>query len=291
MTAPILAATDFSEPARIAIERASRLADARRCPLQLLHVYNDLAWASLRVLMHEPPGYDVEAGARERLRVLAGELAARHGLSGVESTAVSGRAAAGITARARAIGAGLIVLGAQGAGMAKELALGGTAIKVLRASPCPVLVTQREPERHYARVLVATDFSDTATRAMRQALELFPEAELHAVHAYSVALEGRMRSAGATDEDITRYREQARIDAERRMAAFVADADYRAAGGMITSVWFGYAASVVLEVIQRGDFDLLVVGRHGASRLDEWVMGSVTLNLMHHASCDVLLVP
>ena len=209
----------------------------------------------------------------------------------METALVTGRAAAGITAKARESGAGLVVLGAHGAGIVQELALGGTAIKVLRASPCPVLVTRRDPERPYARVLVATDFSDASTRALRQALEFFPNADLHAVHAYSVAGEGQMRSAGAAEADIARHREQARIEAERRMAAFVADADYRAAGGIQTSVGYGYAATVVLEEVQRRDIDLLLVGRHGASRLDEWAMGSVTLNLMHHAACDVLLVP
>lgn len=288
---PILAATDFSAPAGIAVERAARLARERRCPLHLLHVHNDFAWAKLRALLREPSGTDPEADARERLRALADDLAVRHGLAGVETALVGGRAAAGIAARARAIGAGLVVVGAHGAGIVQEFALGGTAIKVLRASLCPVLVTRRDAARPYARVLVATDFSDASTRALRLALDDFPDAALGALHAYSAELEGRMRLAGATPEAIARYREDARAAAERNMAAFVADADTRAVGSVQTAVGFGYAATVVLEEVQRRDIDLLMVGRHGASRLDEWAMGSITLNLMHHAACDVLLVP
>ncbi|MEW5966160.1 MAG: universal stress protein [Pseudomonadota bacterium] len=289
--APILAATDFSVAAGHAIERAARLARELGRPLHLLHVYNDFAWANLRALVRLPPGADAEARARARLADLAGILAARHGLAAVEQAVVTGRAAAGIAARAREIGAGLVVLGAHGEGIVQELALGGTAIRVLRASPCPVLVTRQPSERPYARVLVASDFSATATRALRLALALFPGAALNTMHAYSADQEGRMRLAGAGQADIERYRAQAREVAERAMAAFVADADVLAAGSVAAKVGFGYAATVILEEVQRHDIDLLIVGKHGASALDEWVMGSVTLNLMHHATCDVLMVP
>lgn len=37
--------------------------------------------------------------------------------------------------------------------------------------------------------------------------------------------------------------------------------------------------------------DLLVIGRHGRSALEERLLGSVALNLLHHAPCDVLLAP
>lgn len=291
MSQPILAATDFSPLADFAVERAARLASGRQCPLHLLHVYNDFAWANLRALLREPLGHNVEAAARERLRALASEVAARHGLPAVDSAIVIGRAAAGIAARARQLTAGLVVLGAHGAEIVRDLALGGTAIKVLRESPCPVLVARRDPKRPYGRVLVATDFSATATRALRAALDGFPDAAHSVIHAYSVPHEGQMRLAGAAPEDIERYREQARQVAQRNMDAFVADADYRAARGIRTLVRHGYAAAILLDETKRAAADLLVIGKHGASALDERLLGSVTLNLLHHAPCDVLLVP
>lgn len=291
MPVPILAATDFSPLADFAVERAARLARERQSPLHLLHVYNDFAWENFRALMREPPGHDMEVAARERLHSLAGKLAARHGLPAVDSAVVAGRASTGIAAWVRETRAGLVVLGAHGAGIVQELALGGTAIKVLRASPCPVLVVRSKPERPYERLLAATDFSATATRAMRAALDLFPDSSHVVVNAYAVALEGRMRIAGASEEDIERYREQEREVAQRKMDAFVTDADYRAAGGVLTRVRHGYAAAVLLDEAARSAADLIVIGKHGAGALDERLLGSVTLNVLHHASCDVLLVP
>jgi len=35
--------------------------------------------------------------------------------------------------------------------------------------------------------------------------------------------------------------------------------------------------------------DLLVVGKHGRSRIEEWLLGSVTRHVLSHAGCDVLV--
>ena len=111
------------------------------------------------------------------------------------------------------------------------------------------------------------------------------------INAYSVAFEGRMRSTGSSQEEIERYREEDREAAQRNIDAFVADANHQAAGGVQTFVRHGYSAAILLDEVQRRDSDLLVVGKHGISVLDENLLGSVTLNVMHHAFCDVLLVP
>ncbi len=289
MSPPILTATDFSPLAELAAERAALLAHARHRPLHLLHVYNDFAWTNLRALLSEPAGQDLEAPSRDRLRALADELAARHGLAPVATAVATGRAAKGIVARAREIDAGFIVLGAHGTGLMQELAIGGTAIKVLRGSRCPVLVVRRKPDGPYGQVLTATDFSATATRALRVALDTFPDATHRVVHAYSVPRESQMRLADTGEADVERYRERALEVALRRLDAFVADADYSAVDSVQCSARLGHAASVLLE--EARTVDLLVVGKHGASALDEQLLGSVTLNVLHHASCDVLLVP
>lgn len=293
MSTPILVATDFSPLARFAVERAALLARERQCPLRLVHVLNPFAWDHLRGCLPESlRGGDPRNEARLDLDTLAADLAARHGLSDVSGGTAEGRASVQIVEQARKTGAGLVVLGAHGAGIMRDLALGGTAIKVLRASPCPVLVARLDPDRRYARVLAATDFSATATRALRVALNGFPDAAHSIVHAYEVPYEGRMRLvAGTSPEDIERYRDQVRQDAQRKLDAFIADADYQAAGGVRGRVRHGFAAAVLLDELARSNADLLVLGKHGASALDERLLGSVTLNLLHHAPCDVLLVP
>lgn len=286
---PILAATDFSERAHAAVERAAALARQRHRPLELLHVHNEFAWSSLRELLREAPGYDPRPRLAERLREMAADLAARARVA-VSSGVVMGRASVAIVARAREIGADLLVLGAHGAGLARELALGGSAIKVLRASPCPVLVARADPARPYRAVVVGTDFSATATRALRAALEWFPDARHRVVHAHGAPEQTALyRLTGAGAEAVARHLLREREAARRNLDAFLADADYLAAGEVEAVLREGHAAGALLE--EAADADLLVVGRHGHSALDERLLGSVALNVLHHAPRDVLLVP
>lgn len=288
---PILAATDFSAAAERALHRAANLARELERPLHLLHVCNEFTWSSLRTLLAQPPGFDLRADLAARLRAAAEALAAP-GAPAADSTVLLGRAAAGIIARAREIEAGLVVLGAHGEGLASELALGGTAIKVLRASPCPVLVARGDPQRPYRRVLVGTDFSAASSRALRAALEWFPAASLGVAHALGATHAERLRHLPAVAQrDAALHLEREREAAARNLAAFVADADYRAALDIDSILREGYAAGVLLEEAAHTGADLLVVGRHGRSALDERLLGSVALNLLHHAPCDVLLVP
>lgn len=288
----ILVATDFSAPANLAVERAARLAREWQCPLNLLHVFNPFAWEHAGHLLpdllirHNP-----KARSETMLNRLTDDMTTRYGLPGVGSQLVVGRASNVIADHAAAIGAGMTVIGIRGEGIVHELALGGTAVKVLRRSPCPVLVVRQKPVQPYCRIAIATDFSATATRALRAALAMFPGAEHLAIHASRVPYEGRMRMAGASPEDIERYLSDELAAAEQEMDAYLADADYEAAGGISRVIRHGYPAAVLLDELRRTPCDLLVLGRHGQSVLDEQLLGSITLNLLHHAPCDVLLVP
>ena len=53
----------------------------------------------------------------------------------------------------------------------------------------------------------------------------------------------------------------------------------------------GYPATVLLREIERSGAELVVIGKHGGTMLDERLLGSVTQNLLYHADCNVLLVP
>ncbi|MCC6201502.1 MAG: universal stress protein [Gammaproteobacteria bacterium] len=286
--APLLAATDFSGPAQQAIDRAARLARERSSPLHLLHVLDPAIWSTPRRLL---PGarteHDCRKQAAQSLRDLADRLNNEHGVAVTEGNIMEGRAAVLIAEQARAIGAGLIVIGAHGGGILRGLALGGTATKLLRQSPCPVLVVRRAATAGYRQVLLATDFSATSRRALTVALAAFPEATLTALHAFIIPYEGRMWLAGATSADIDRYREEEAAALRLQLNDFLKDSRVP----VTAIVRHGHAVDIALEEIELRAADLLVLGKHGASTFDEILLGSVTLNLLHEAPCDLLLVP
>jgi nucleotide-binding universal stress UspA family protein len=55
-------------------------------------------------------------------------------------------------------------------------------------------------------------------------------------------------------------------------------------------VRFGNPAAEILQEIEEGDYEMIVVGSHGHGALGELVLGSVSYRISHHAKCPVLIV-
>jgi len=53
----------------------------------------------------------------------------------------------------------------------------------------------------------------------------------------------------------------------------------------------GDSARVILETAAREEVSLIVMGTRGPSNMAELVVGSVSVEVLRHASCPVLVVP
>ena len=100
-----------------------------------------------------------------------------------------------------------------------EAVLGGTAQRVLARADLPVLLVRRAVSAELSCILLATDFSDNATRAAQLSLDWFPDVRQRLLNACTVAFEGRMRMAGVSLEHIEGYRRDELARAEQRMEA------------------------------------------------------------------------
>lgn len=54
---------------------------------------------------------------------------------------------------------------------------------------------------------------------------------------------------------------------------------------------YGTPAAVLLDQADRIEADLIVIGKHGGTALEERLLASVTQNVLYHARCDILQVP
>lgn len=291
-TKAIVAATDLSPAADLAVEQAANLARRSGARLWLLHVFNDSVWAALRGIYDSQrwAGDEPALSARNRLSRLAGELARQHGIE-VAGDTRTGQAAVEIARFADEKDADLVVLGDHGEDWIGDTFVGGTALKVLEQAVIPVLLARGNALPDYSRVMVACDFSENARRAAQAALDLFPEATHFLTHAYFVAFEGRMRIAGASDADIDRYHGDELRRAQERIDAFRASLTVPATASLTCLNSRGYPAGVILEQAGRVGAELIVVGKHGGSMLDERLLGSMTQNLLYHATTSVMVVP
>jgi nucleotide-binding universal stress UspA family protein len=138
---PILAATDFSACSRTAVRLAASLARRQSAPLLLLHAVESLSIDSPMAPVGMT-GWEQEllTAAELELARLAVEL--RQSEITVETRALIGPPERSILEIAGQVGAELVVLGTHGRKGAAHLFLGSVAERVVRTSPCPVLVTR-----------------------------------------------------------------------------------------------------------------------------------------------------
>jgi nucleotide-binding universal stress UspA family protein len=284
----ILAATDFSDDAARAAERAALLAAATGASqLVLLHVL-DRSWLdALRERFHADPalGERLVAEASGRLDALASALAPRAGLTPTARVETGGVADGVLAAAATA---DLLVLGAKGVHPMRDLAIGSTAHRLLRRVGTPVLVVKRSPRGQYRRLLVAVDFSPHSARALAWGRVVAPRAPLDLVHLFEVPFEPQMRYAGVGEAVIYAYRQQAKDAAREEMERFIAAAGPSADVSRIIA--HGYAPAGLLDRSRELGADLIVAGKRGKSAVEEAFLGSVTQHLLAGARCDVLVV-
>jgi nucleotide-binding universal stress UspA family protein len=119
----------------------------------------------------------------------------------------------------------------------------------------------------YKRILVGTDGSETASLAVQRAVDV-------------AAAVGASLTVLCVDNE-----ERGRAVVERE-AAKHADA-----GVDITPhVEQGDPASVLVELAEAGDYDLLVVGNKGMTGVSRFFLGSVPNKVSHHAPIALLIV-
>jgi nucleotide-binding universal stress UspA family protein len=286
--ATIFAATDLSESAGHALERAAvTAAGCGAGRLELVHVASARSLRALQQLL------SVEAGSIEsrliekaavELRRAAADLSSRFPIS-VGSFVAVGNPAAAIVAYADELEADLLVVGSRGSNPARDLLLGTTAERTIRRSRRPVLVVKGPVANPYRHVLLATDFSAQSHAALNSARELAPDAALSLLHAFEVPFEGKLQYAGVSADTVSRYREDAQREAESAARDFVRRAGVEAS----CTVSHGYPARVIKEHAQRLRPDLIAVGKHGQSVFEELLIGSVSEHVLANAACDVLV--
>jgi len=143
----------------------------------------------------------------------------------------------------------------------------------------------------YDRIVVGTDGSETASKAVEHAARLAASvgASLIAVTAYDPHPQGLDRDRAEAPEDVQwRITASGLADDHAQGAVQLARrAGVRQATALSEA---GTAAEALLEVAERRRADLIVVGSMGMSSPGRFLLGSVPNAVSHHAPCDVMIV-
>jgi nucleotide-binding universal stress UspA family protein len=287
----VVIGTDFSAPS-VAAARWTAQHFAPGAELVLVHV----------VTVPEPPRFlrgrfpapdalvaTARAGADARLRELARSLGT--GRTRVEVR--TGHAAEQLAEAAQAHRADVIVVGRHGRRPGLWNRLGSTAESLVRAATTPVLLVTGVRDVRPRRILVALDDSDAADVAAdaAHALAKLFGASVVALHVIGSAIMSHLLAA--PDGSVARdpVDDGPAHDELRREGGRWIESHFGAEPeGVVSEVAFGEAGEEILAAAEREAIELVVIGSHGSAPVRRFLVGSVASEVLHRATCPVLVV-
>jgi nucleotide-binding universal stress UspA family protein len=137
-------------------------------------------------------------------------------------------------------------------------------------------------------ILVPLDFSEHATAVLDWAAHLAEEHRSRIVlfHAYHLPVEFQQLEGAYLPPD---FWANVKAEAERTLGHFAEE--LRARGLEVESVVAeGYAATAIVDEVEKQNADLVVIGTHGLSGLKHLLLGSIAERVVQKAPCPVLTV-
>jgi nucleotide-binding universal stress UspA family protein len=186
----------------------------------------------------------------------------------------------------------LIIMGTHGRTGLSHLLSGSVAENVVRNASCPVMTVKAGKESSevapYFDILVPVDFSPYSQKALRYGRTLAHafEANLHLLHVLDQPIHPAHYGLG--DDLLIRLNPEIQRRSQEEMERLISQL-----GGEVkcqTHVREGRAYSEIVRFVQEEECDLVVMGTHGLSGLEHFLLGGTTEKVMRHASCPVLAV-
>ena len=143
----------------------------------------------------------------------------------------------------------------------------------------------------FKSIVVGTDGSDTATQAVREAVDLAKAvgAKLELVSAYEPVSNQRLQSERRDAPEDVQWSINPKEDVEATLtdAALIAET---AGVAVETFARRGDPADAILDVAEESEADLIIVGNKGMTGAKRFLLGSVPNKVSHHAPCSVLII-
>ena len=295
----MLLPTDFSERSLEAIAFAVPMLRRwnAKLELHLVHVvepeYPLVSMAAMPLVLPEP-------SIGKRVRRHLKEVAAKYSLPVPAENihVMRGRPFEAICGLARARAIDLIVTATRGHTGLKHLLLGSTAERIVRYSPCPVLVvhpldgkrkTNRGP-RKFGRILVPIDFSDCSLEGLAYARALAKQFGSKLILLSSVAFQYYVTSDEYARYDLPLLMQQAEKASRAQMRELIETTDWDGIE-VVSSLQIGHAGQQICARALEHRADLIVTSTHGTTGFKHILVGSTAEYVVRHASCPVLVVP
>lgn len=297
----ILVPLDFSRASMCALKYTIALADEFGATVHLVHVQPTDELTSIAESSHLMLNCaDAIALMQDRLAEIQEKHAAKFWPE--HCHVVSGRPYVEIAKLARELKVDLIVLPTRGHSGLKRLALGSTAERLVRISPCPVLIPRGpkfdattwsgEPADEFSleSIIVPIDFSGCSMAGLRYAAKLARRcnAKLRLIHVIYPYLQ--LFQLNRASSDVAPLIESARRNAAKEMQE-IQLLDFMEGIPSETEILIGPAIDQICAQSADPTTDLLVIATHGRTGLEHAMIGSVAEHVVRYAESPVLVIP
>ncbi len=289
----VILATDGSDATREADWFLSRLPFPEPTQLTIVNVALVPSLASLRREFPQSVNEMLDQYLARAEAILVEEAARFDGINGtVDTCPLSGHPADEIVGLAEEKEADLIVLGARGLSATQRFLLGSVSLKVAKRAPCSVLVTRPHQTDggtdQPLRIVICHDGSDASSQAVHMMARFHwgEHVEITVLSVVTAILHPGMaiyQKVGALWEGEKRQAKASLAWAVEHLRESTpkVSSEYRETESVDDEI---------LKVIEERGADLVVLGHRGLSRLDRFILGSTSENVLRHAPCSVWIV-
>jgi nucleotide-binding universal stress UspA family protein len=287
----ILFPTDFSDSSSAALGHALMLADRFQARLIMLHAAGSRENPqNLRFPEVDPATDEFEASLEEQLTQIIGAEPA-HKLRIDRVVHQNDNPVQEICDYVKSNNIDLIIMGTHGRSGLSHLFAGSVAEAVVRVATCPVMTLRASKSTAevtpYFAIVVPVDFSQYSQKALRYGFTLAHlfEANLHLLHVVDQPIHPAHYGLG--EDLLIRLNPevpQSSHEALKNLVAKFAPVNVK----YQTHVREGRAYSEIVRFVAETECDLIVMGTHGLSGLEHFLLGGTTEKVMRHASCPVL---
>lgn len=192
----------------------------------------------------------------------------------IDGQVLSGEPGAVLAETAQTLNADLLLMGCRGHNRLHEFFLGSTALDAARLTQCPLWLepaAESRVSKDFHLLMLATDGSSLVAGAEALAGKLAPRFQRRLAVTAACASEGCEREVA---------------DAQIHLDSLAGRID-----GLETKILNGDPRHVIITEAKHEGADLIVVGKRGRNRIQEFVLGSTAEAISREAHCAVLVVP
>ena len=189
----------------------------------------------------------------------------------------------------------LIVMGTHGRRGLKHMFLGSVAEEMIRIAPCPVMIvrahdTSTTTYGDFKNILVPVDFSEHSTAALAHAMEIatLSNAEIELLHVIPVPAYPTLSDAAFIS--IYTHKPEMETKAFAHLQTYYKKLTDVFPGEVKFAVTHGMAADEISHHVVENGHDLMVIGTHGQTGLNRFLLGSVTAKVIRRAPIPVFIV-